>query len=343
MLSNKIAFSTAYHPQTDGSAKRIVQTMEDILRRFCAYVLEYKDHEGYTHDWVTHLPAVRLAYNTSQHSTTGKKPSLVEKGWKTLFPVDHLKKDLLTIHPTAKDFHDMWKKACETASKFIAEAKQYNKQRWDKTHMEPDLKERDQVLKEEDKFPSTQKSPTPPEIVEVEDSPGPVRKIIKARNIRLNGKDQRQYLVRFKNQKGDKDKWLEEDAIPDGNLHLRRFRASRRTEQSHEGWAFFRGRVWNSACSFSRDIQEAVPKQFSKVQSSTNPPLQPNSFSAVLIHQDLYFPLIHHGKIIQPSLSPNLARYTLHQAVNTVSRIQYQPGVSLKDSSSQRFTYNSLL
>ncbi|MBW0572813.1 hypothetical protein O181_112528 [Austropuccinia psidii MF-1] len=53
---------------------------------------------------------------------------------------------------------------------------------------------------EEDKFPSRKKNPTPPEIMEVEDSPGPVKKIIKARNIRLNGQDQRQYLVRFKNQ-----------------------------------------------------------------------------------------------------------------------------------------------
>ncbi|MBW0574279.1 hypothetical protein O181_113994 [Austropuccinia psidii MF-1] len=87
---------------------------------------------------------------------------------------------------------------------------------------------------EEDKFPSRKTNPTPPEIVEVEDSPGPVNKIMKARNIRLNGKDQRQYLVRLKNQTAEKDKWLKEDAIPDGNLHPRRFRASRRTEQSHK-------------------------------------------------------------------------------------------------------------
>ncbi|MBW0464977.1 hypothetical protein O181_004692 [Austropuccinia psidii MF-1] len=39
---------------------------------------------------------------------------------------------------------------------------------------------------EEGKFPSRKKNPTPPEIVEVEDSPGPVKKIIKARKIRLN-------------------------------------------------------------------------------------------------------------------------------------------------------------
>ncbi|MBW0565610.1 hypothetical protein O181_105325 [Austropuccinia psidii MF-1] len=118
--------------------------------------------------------------------------------------------------------------------------------------MEPDFKEGDQVLvstlnfnnlkgpkrmrysfTEEDKFPF-RKNPTPPEIVEVEDSPGPAKKIIKGRPIRLNGQDQRQYLVRFKNQTADKDKWLAEDAIPNGNLHLRIFRASRSLEKSHQ-------------------------------------------------------------------------------------------------------------
>ncbi|MBW0535318.1 hypothetical protein O181_075033 [Austropuccinia psidii MF-1] len=57
---------------TYGLAERMIQTMEDILRGFCAYGMEYKDHEGYTDEWATLLPAVQLAYNTSQHSTTGK-------------------------------------------------------------------------------------------------------------------------------------------------------------------------------------------------------------------------------------------------------------------------------
>ncbi|MBW0470810.1 hypothetical protein O181_010525 [Austropuccinia psidii MF-1] len=78
----------------------------------------------------------------------------------------------------------------------------------------------------EDKFPSRKKNTTPPDIMEVEDSLVAVKKIIKARKIRLNGKDQRQYVVRFKNQIAAKNKLLEEDAITDGNLHLRRFRAS---------------------------------------------------------------------------------------------------------------------
>ncbi|MBW0510443.1 hypothetical protein O181_050158 [Austropuccinia psidii MF-1] len=107
MLGTKLAFYTAYLPQTDGLAERMIQTMEDILRRFCAYAMEYKDHEGYTHDWVTLLPSVQLAYNTSQHFTTRKTPALVEKWWNPLLPVNHLKKHLLTIHSTAKDFHEI--------------------------------------------------------------------------------------------------------------------------------------------------------------------------------------------------------------------------------------------
>ncbi|MBW0475101.1 hypothetical protein O181_014816 [Austropuccinia psidii MF-1] len=75
----KLAFSTTYNPQTDGLAERMIHTMEDIIRRFCAYGMEYKYHEGYTHDWVTLLPAVQLAYDTSPNSTTGKSPSLVER------------------------------------------------------------------------------------------------------------------------------------------------------------------------------------------------------------------------------------------------------------------------
>ncbi|MBW0550042.1 hypothetical protein O181_089757 [Austropuccinia psidii MF-1] len=78
----------------------------------------------------------------------------------------------------------------------------------------------------EDKLPFRKKIQTPKDIVEVEKSLGPVKNIIKARKIRLNVKEHRQYLVRFKNQTSDKERWLAEDVIPDGYLHLSRFRAS---------------------------------------------------------------------------------------------------------------------
>ncbi|MBW0575322.1 hypothetical protein O181_115037, partial [Austropuccinia psidii MF-1] len=40
IIGTKLSFYTAYHLQTDGLAERIIQTMEDILRRFCAYGME---------------------------------------------------------------------------------------------------------------------------------------------------------------------------------------------------------------------------------------------------------------------------------------------------------------
>ncbi|MBW0481555.1 hypothetical protein O181_021270 [Austropuccinia psidii MF-1] len=235
MLGTKLAFSTAYHPQKDGLDERRIQAMEEIIGRFCAFGMEYKDREGYTHDWVTLFTEVQMAYNTSKHSTTGKSPPLLAKGWNLLLPVDHLKKNLPNIHSTAIYFHEMWKRACDKSAKLIAEAKEYNKQRYDKTHMEPDFKERDQVLvstlrfdklktpkkmrdsfvkilniikligknavevrlteefsrkhpefpvgfvkpyfqTREDKLPSRNKNHTPQDIVEVKDSPGPVKR-----------------------------------------------------------------------------------------------------------------------------------------------------------------------
>ncbi|MBW0519168.1 hypothetical protein O181_058883 [Austropuccinia psidii MF-1] len=44
MLGTKLAFSKAHHPQTDGLAERMIQTMEDIIQRFCAYGMEYRGH-----------------------------------------------------------------------------------------------------------------------------------------------------------------------------------------------------------------------------------------------------------------------------------------------------------
>ncbi|MBW0590560.1 hypothetical protein O181_130275 [Austropuccinia psidii MF-1] len=56
LFGTKLTFSTAYHPQTDGLAERMIQTLEEMIRRFCAYGLEFKDSDGFTHDWCTLIP-----------------------------------------------------------------------------------------------------------------------------------------------------------------------------------------------------------------------------------------------------------------------------------------------
>ncbi|MBW0557228.1 hypothetical protein O181_096943 [Austropuccinia psidii MF-1] len=43
LFGTKLSFSTAYHPQTDGLAERMIQTLEDIISRFCSYGLELED------------------------------------------------------------------------------------------------------------------------------------------------------------------------------------------------------------------------------------------------------------------------------------------------------------
>ncbi|MBW0475058.1 hypothetical protein O181_014773 [Austropuccinia psidii MF-1] len=45
ILGKMIEFTTAYHPQTYSLAERMIQAMDDILRRFCPYGMEYKDHQ----------------------------------------------------------------------------------------------------------------------------------------------------------------------------------------------------------------------------------------------------------------------------------------------------------
>jgi hypothetical protein len=41
-----------------------------MLRRFCSFGLEFKNSDGYTHDWVSLLPALEIAYNSSKHSSS---------------------------------------------------------------------------------------------------------------------------------------------------------------------------------------------------------------------------------------------------------------------------------
>ncbi|MBW0538878.1 hypothetical protein O181_078593 [Austropuccinia psidii MF-1] len=68
LFGTKLLFSTAYHPQTDGLAERMIHNLEDIDKRSCPYGLEFGNSDGFTHDWCTSIPALKLEYKTSIHS-----------------------------------------------------------------------------------------------------------------------------------------------------------------------------------------------------------------------------------------------------------------------------------
>ncbi|MBW0509824.1 hypothetical protein O181_049539 [Austropuccinia psidii MF-1] len=112
-----LSFYTAYHPESDGLAERMIKTLEDIITRLCAYGLEFKDSDYFTHDWFTLIPAVELEYKRSVHSSTGQTPAILEKGWNARLPADTLRKDLIQIHPTASSFQIILDKVKQSTQK----------------------------------------------------------------------------------------------------------------------------------------------------------------------------------------------------------------------------------
>ncbi|MBW0551183.1 hypothetical protein O181_090898 [Austropuccinia psidii MF-1] len=124
----------------------MIQTLEDMIRRFCAYGLELKDSDCFTHELFTLIPALELAYKTSLHSSTGQTPSILEKEWNPRLPADTLRKDLIDIHPTASRFKIMLYKVKHHAKKSMNDAFGYAKQQWDKSKKVPDFKVGDLVL-----------------------------------------------------------------------------------------------------------------------------------------------------------------------------------------------------
>ncbi|MBW0588151.1 hypothetical protein O181_127866 [Austropuccinia psidii MF-1] len=146
LFGKELSFSTAYHPQTDGMAERMIQTLEDMVRRLCAYGLDFKDCDGFTHDWCILSPELELAYKTSIHSSTNQTPTILEKGWHPKLPQDSLRKYFVEIHPTDAIFKGMLEKTKKHAIRCMEDSFAYAKDKWDKSHATPDFKVGDLVL-----------------------------------------------------------------------------------------------------------------------------------------------------------------------------------------------------
>ncbi|MBW0529972.1 hypothetical protein O181_069687 [Austropuccinia psidii MF-1] len=112
LIWNRLSFSTAYHPQTDGLAERMIQTLEDMVITV----------------------SLELAYKTSIDASTNQTPVILEKGWNPKLAQDSLRKDLVEIHPTASRFKGMLDKARKHAIKCMEDSFVYAKDKWDKSH-----------------------------------------------------------------------------------------------------------------------------------------------------------------------------------------------------------------
>ncbi|MBW0541671.1 hypothetical protein O181_081386 [Austropuccinia psidii MF-1] len=108
------------------------QTIQNMIRGFFAYGLELEGSDGFTQNWYTLIPALESAYKTYIHASTGKTPSILEKGWNPKLPVD--------IHPTASSFKLLPDIVRHNENQRITYAFEYAKEKWDKIHKTPAFK-----------------------------------------------------------------------------------------------------------------------------------------------------------------------------------------------------------
>ncbi|MBW0518902.1 hypothetical protein O181_058617 [Austropuccinia psidii MF-1] len=117
-----------------------------MIRRFCAYELEFKDRGGFIYEWCPLIPELQLEYKTSVHSSTGQAPSMLEKGCNPRLPEDTLRRELIEIHPTASSFKIRLDKVKHYAQQCMKDTFDYANQQWDKSHEVPDFKVGELVL-----------------------------------------------------------------------------------------------------------------------------------------------------------------------------------------------------
>ncbi|MBW0551499.1 hypothetical protein O181_091214 [Austropuccinia psidii MF-1] len=130
----------------DGLAEEMIQNLEDMIRRSCAYGLEFRYSDGFTHDWCTLIPEFELSYKNYIHASIGKTLEMLEKGWKPKISVYILKKDLVNINPTDSRFKLIIDKVRHHEIKIVTDSFEYAKQKWDKSHKTPELKLGDLIL-----------------------------------------------------------------------------------------------------------------------------------------------------------------------------------------------------
>ena len=88
--------TSSHHPQSNGAAERVVQTLTSMLAAKVA---------GAMHDWRSMLPALRMEYMQRRHSTTGYSPNELVFATEVRLPppVGELHCCLLYTSPSPRD------------------------------------------------------------------------------------------------------------------------------------------------------------------------------------------------------------------------------------------------
>ena len=128
-LGVDLLYSTAYHPQTDGSSERTNQTIE-IALRFYIHTLEKPS------DWPKVLPRIQALLNNSPSSTTSKTPNELAYGFKLNRPLDLV---------AATESPQQPKLARIEAADAISFAQMHQKFHYDRRHQPMYLKQGDEA------------------------------------------------------------------------------------------------------------------------------------------------------------------------------------------------------
>jgi len=82
IMNTRLAMSTAYHPQSDGTTERVNKTLEQMLRNYVGYLQD---------DWDKHLAPLEFAYNNAPQRATGISPFFLNSGQNPNVPSNLLK------------------------------------------------------------------------------------------------------------------------------------------------------------------------------------------------------------------------------------------------------------
>ncbi|KAE8237293.1 hypothetical protein A4X13_0g8842 [Tilletia indica] len=132
LLSIRLLFSTAYHPQTDGSTERANRTVIQILRSIV---------QADQKDWADRLTATEFAMNSQVNSSTGFSPFELLYGFNPVLSRPPERK--VSVFQGVKNYHDRIKLNIMTAHDRIIAARtrqttQANKRRSDTASYELD-------------------------------------------------------------------------------------------------------------------------------------------------------------------------------------------------------------
>ncbi|KAF8752238.1 hypothetical protein RHS01_07848 [Rhizoctonia solani] len=101
-LGVKLAFSSAYHPESDGQTERVNQFIEFYLQSYIA-----ANHSN----WAAWLPLAEYAYNHAKHAATGRTPFELVYGWNPVMNPSNVPANIPEADTVADTLAWEWKEA----------------------------------------------------------------------------------------------------------------------------------------------------------------------------------------------------------------------------------------